>query len=165
MDALCGSGGPVSRREGSLHEGGADEPVGYHARHRLGRRRREHERRSHRVQALRQRDGGEGLRRRCAEDGVADRVSAAGTDPLPARGGLRRLRQRRPSAQLAPLHGFPAHGRRVQLHNPAPGRRAGPHPRALVSGREPPGQGLHLRRSHQLRRGLGHPVRGRRSAD
>ncbi len=61
----------------------------------LERRWQQSKRSVDRVPSLRQCDGGQGSGRRSAEDGVGHRLSAVRADLLPARGGLRRLRQRR----------------------------------------------------------------------
>ena len=72
-----------------------------------------------------------------AQDRLGRRLPAARAHPLPARRRLRRVRQRRPPAEHAPVHGLPAHGGRGQLPHPAApdaaSRDAGP----LVPGREP----------------------------
>ena len=125
----------------------------------LGRRRPQRQRRAHRLPALRQRQRRQGHGRRSAEDGVGHRLPAARAHPLPAGRQLRRLRQRRTPAQLAALHGLPAHGGRVQLPHPAaPGaasRDAGP----LVPRRQPRHARAGLRRpDDDAGRGERHPL-------
>ena len=103
----------------------------------LGRRRPQRQRRAHRLPALRQRQRRQGPGRRVAEDGVGHRLSAARAHPLPAGGRLRRLRQRRAPAQLAALHGLPAHGGRVQLPRAAAAGAARRDARPVVPRRQP----------------------------
>ena len=98
-----------------------------------------------RVPSLRQCDGGQGSGRRATEDGVGHRLSAVRADLLPARGGLRRLRQRRPPVEQPPLHGLPAHGRRVQLPRAAAGESSTLDGRILVSRRAQGSDRLRLR--------------------
>ena len=85
------------------------------AGHDLGRRWRQSERRADDLPPFRQRDRGEGTGRRRAQDRVGDRLSPARAHSLPAGRRLRRLRQRRPAALHALVHGLSAHRRRVQL--------------------------------------------------
>ena len=90
------------------------------------------------VPSLRQCNGGQGSGRRSAEDGVGHRLSAVRADLLPARGGLRRLRQRRAPVEQPAIHGLPAHGRRVQLPRASAGEG--------LDGRRP-NTGIEARRS------------------
>ena len=92
----------------------------------LGRRRQERERGTHDLPSLRQRHGRAGPRRRDAADRLGRRLCAAGAHPLPAGGGLRRVRQRRPPGHDAHVHGFPAHGGRSELLTLLPMARATP---------------------------------------
>ena len=133
---------PLRRARGGLPQGEerrAQAGAGRrrHARAPVGRRRPQPERRAHRAAPLRQRLGGAGPARRAAADGDAHRLSAARAHPLPAGGRLRRLRQRRPPAHHAPVHGLPAHrGRDEFLRLPAARRPAGG-ARPLVPRRRP----------------------------